>query len=79
VTVYVGRPIADKPRVQHLRNFLELDDVVSVCGLLVSSAAVHARRRRSFGWRKPLTPIRYDDLPMCKRCTRRQEGTTQCG
>ena len=76
MTVYVGRPIADKPRVQHLRNDLERDDVVSLCGVLVSTAATHARRRANFyGLNYRFTPVNYTRLPMCKRCTRIQEGT----
>jgi hypothetical protein len=74
-TVYVGRPIADKPRVQHLRNPRDVDDLTSLCGVQISAAATHAARRAGFGWRKPLTPINYTRLPMCKRCTRLQEGT----
>jgi hypothetical protein len=80
VTVWVAPGIADKPRVRHLPGVLDdgtlpPDDfggiATSLCGRSgIVTAAKHDRMRRQFGFRRPLTLIDYDRLPLCRHCVR---------
>lgn len=76
MTVYVGTGIADKPLVQHLAAPVPdewTSRQLSLCRFYILTAEQHDRARRSYGFGKPLTPIDYERLPMCKRCTKIHE------
>ena len=73
MSVYVGMGIADKPRVQHLPKPILNDwesQQLSLCRRVVMTAEDHDRQRRHYGFRKPLTVIDYEHLPVCKFCER---------